>query len=341
MNQKTHSHEKVIIPVPKLMNMGNTCYLNAVLQMFFNIPELTDFFSKSYTKSGKKFADSYKDLIEGVIICTNNHEHNGKRIVPLSFKKMLNEYITSFRGTTQQDSSECLIYMIEYLYKEIGQKSNLTLDGEYNTTYELLQKKALKTWINEFKDHYSPLLNLLYGTQISIIKCLGCHKKFPKFDVISIISIEIPQNSKDTTTELKNCLENYFGPEIIKDWTCEKCKHKGGEKRLWLWKKPKYLIFHIKRFNNNGTKINTNINFPIINLDTTPYIFPDNKNTETKFYNLCNVIYHYGRAYGGHYTGASKKENNWYICNDDSIEIATKTSEIVNQHSYILMYHAI
>lgn len=141
-----------LIPVPKLVNLGNTCYMNAVIQIFFNIEELTKFFLINYKRTGKNFADNYKALVDGMHSCTTSVQENPKKIVPLSFKNMLDQYISSFRGKAQQDSSECLIYMLEYLREELGKEVEIKIQGKCTTVYDKLMAKSMQVWKNEFKN---------------------------------------------------------------------------------------------------------------------------------------------------------------------------------------------
>ena len=55
-------------------------------------------------------------------------------------------------------------------------------------------------------------------------------------------------------------------------WLCEDINKKiDAKKQIKIWSMPKILIVIFKRFRNNGSKINSFINFPVDNLDLSKY----------------------------------------------------------------------
>ena len=77
---------------------------------------------------------------------------------------------------------------------------------------------------------------------------------------------------------LPDCIEVFSRPEILSDtnmWYCSVCKeHKRAEKKLDIWRLPKYLVIHLKRFAFTSifrSKIDTVVEFPLENFDLTQY----------------------------------------------------------------------
>ena len=89
---------------------------------------------------------------------------------------------------------------------------------------------------------------------------------------------------------------------------CPNCqKHQQATKKFDLWSLPEVLIIHLKRFSYNRywrDKIDTVIEFPLKNLDMTPYVI--NSAHGQAVYDLISVSNHYGGMGGGHckYIGA-------------------------------------
>ena len=52
--------------------------------------------------------------------------------------------------------------------------------------------------------------------------------------------------------ELSDCIKSFLEPEVLSEddtWYCSICReHVQAEKKINLWKMPKILIVHLKRF---------------------------------------------------------------------------------------------
>jgi ubiquitin C-terminal hydrolase len=99
-----------------------------------------------------------------------------------------------------------------------------------------------------------------------------------------------------------------------------------------IWRAPNTLIICLKRFNNDRTKINTNISFPLENLNINTVDAAKN------VYDLYAVCNHVGDLNGGHYFSYVKQDGNWYEMNDGLIKNIVNTSRINNHYAYILFY---
>jgi len=111
-------------------------------------------------------------------------------------------------------------------------------------------------------------------------------------------------------------------------------------KKFDLWSLPEVLIIHLKRFSYNRywrDKIDTVIDFPVKNLDMTPYVI--NSSHGQAVYDLISVSNHYGGMGGGHYTayGKSKIDNNWYYYDDSNVTQCNEEN-VCTKAAYVLFY---
>jgi ubiquitin C-terminal hydrolase len=95
------------------------------------------------------------------------------------------------------------------------------------------------------------------------------------------LSVPIAHKSKgQTSLTLQECLAEYSKREYLdgqNKWYCEKCqKHQPAIKKIDIWKLPSILIVCLKRFKlgprNKYNKIEDQIDFPMNNLDLSPYL---------------------------------------------------------------------
>ena len=162
--------------------------------------------------------------------------------------------------------------------------------------------------------------------------------------------------SKRYKKELKkfniyDLFNNFITPENLKDdnkWFSPYAeKNVDAEKKLMLFDTPKILIVCIKRFDNSFNKLNNLIDFPIYNLDITPYLHKSHISKYTK-YNLFAINNHtnfnsgFGGISFGHYYSycKNKNDNKWYNFNDDDVD-EIEEDDIITKDAYILFYEAI
>ena len=107
-----------------LINLGNTCYMNAALQCLFNIKELTNYFLLNlYQKEinhsnvmGSKgwVAEAYGELVN------NAFKGQNSTVRPKFLKEILGGVNDQFSGYEQQDSAELLNYIIDTLHEDLN-----------------------------------------------------------------------------------------------------------------------------------------------------------------------------------------------------------------------------
>jgi ubiquitin C-terminal hydrolase len=92
------------------------------------------------------------------------------------------------------------------------------------------------------------------------------------------LSVSIPRKGVRITgyIELEECLKSYISAERMEEcgYKCAKCKKVDNfSKELTLYRFPKILVIHLKRFYNSAMrreKLNTTVNIPSC-LDMSPY----------------------------------------------------------------------
>jgi len=131
------------------------------------------------------------------------------------------------------------------------------------------------------------------------------------------------------------------------EWYCKNClQHKQAFKKLEIFPLPKILIIQIKRFqftrfSGGREKINTEVLFPLENLDISQHI--QNEYQQGAKYNLFGVSNHSGSLGGGHYTAYCKNRlnGNWYHCNDSSVTQLKSLDSIHSSAAYLLFYELV
>jgi len=151
----------------------------------------------------------------------------------------------------------------------------------------------------------------------------------------------------DDSVPLSTCLDLFtevekLGPEDA--WYCGHCKdHVQATKKFDLWKLPQILVVHLKRFSYKKRyyygreKLDTFVDYPIYDLDLTPYV--KGPQEVPPLYDLYAVSNHFGSLGGGHYTAYAKnfKDSKWYKFDDSSVS-KVEESKVKTAAAYVLFY---
>ena len=125
-------------------------------------------------------------------------------------------------------------------------------------------------WENYSLNNKSIIVDIFQGQYRSVVQCTVCGKRSTAFDTFMYLSLPIPKASRPT---LFDCFQLYCNPEYI-EWNCPACKTtRKATKKLDVWRWPKYLIIHLKRFEfTTGftrVKIQSKVDFPMFLLTDT------------------------------------------------------------------------
>lgn len=318
-----------------IQNSLNTCYLNSVVQLLCNIPELQ---SINYNDDGvyKNFLDTYEEMYD-----TGNNIIDNENMLDISSLKKSIVYCHSiYKGDHQQDVHEILNIILHHVHEGNSRGINYINSNTEKTIIGYPVRKiiiyAAKKWYEDLnKEGESVVTTFLQGQIRSRLTCQICWKEKNNFEIFRDLSLPIEKDF-----DLYDCIKNFCSTERMEGENkifCEKCKAKTYHlKKISLWKIPKYLLIHFKKFNSNMEKINVNIKFPLSNLK----ILTDTSKKKKK-YCLKGIIYHHGnRCFFGHYTCMINYCNKWYHINDETIERVDE-EDIPIKDAYVLLYKAL
>ena len=327
-----------------LVNFGNTCYMNSAIQCLSNIKILRDYFLT------KKFLEDINKEKSELALTVNWYKLlNGlwlddKVISPHNFRKEIrilalkNGMNLNLVGNGQNDVQEFLQFLINSLHNCLSRKVQMTITGKIVNDLDKNAFEAMKSWKVFFKDDYSFIIENFYSQHSSSIFDLEKNHKSTIYEPICYYTLPIPDKDE---LDIYNCLDLYTDYERMDDdnkWYDEKNKeYIDCYKQIKFWSTPKVLIIVLKRFMNDGSKINKLINFPINNLNLNKYCIGYSK--KNNIYDLVSISNHIGNLNSGHYFAYSKniEDNKWYEYNDTSVN-EINVNSIVTKNAYCLFY---
>ncbi|XP_057703169.1 ubiquitin carboxyl-terminal hydrolase 8-like [Corythoichthys intestinalis] len=328
-----------------LRNLGNTCYMNSILQCLCNTPNMAEYFNNNYYledinrsnilghkgEVAEEFGVIIKALWDGLYKC----------ISPRDFKITIGKINDQFAGYEQQDSQELLLFLMDGLHEDLNKADNRKHYKEEENDHLDDQMAADQAWRKHKLLNESIIVALFQGQFKSTVQCQTCHRKSRTFETFMYLSLPLASTSK---CSLQDCLRLFSKEERLTDNNkvfCRHCKaHRDCTKKLEIWKVPPILLVHLKRFSYEGRwkqKLQTSVDFPLDALDLTQYVIGPRQTL--KRYNLFGVSNHYGGLDGGHYTAYCKNacRQRWYKFDDHEVTDIS-TSNVKSSAAYILFY---
>lgn len=277
-----------------LKNVGNSCYINAILQCLINDTDILN-----YLKHGN-------GNVCKVLIGIKSGGQNVNDLKQCFTKKM-------FIDRQQNDAYEFMLHLFELLHAQNMTKNINEID--YNNFFNLQQllykpnsvlANSIKNFNEEFSKYGYSFINYLFtGQYLNTITCKNCNNKRIIYEIFNEILLDI------TSDDLLNCLANYLKNEdhgsdssssSSSMLDCDSCKQKTNSiKKINILHYPRKLVIILKRYTTNVLRSPVKIPFNLqFSNGTTKYV-----------YKLTSVVNHCGNNLysGGHY--------NTIVCGND------------------------
>jgi len=302
-----------------LLNLGQTCFLNVVLQCFAHNPLLRNYF----------LSDKHNCKLCKVKDCTccemdklfaEIYSYDTTPFGPVTFLATTWRASSELSGYAQQDAHEFFISALNQIHITSRGSTNVSCNCVIHSTFA--------------------------GQLQSDVKCERCGNVTSTVDPMLDISLELKGKGGEVVSgenTLAACLRRFTQPEKLgpKEYSCGKCGKASHEasKRLSVRKLPPVLSFQFKRFEHKSTdkssahKIDAPIRFPA-SLNMAPFTTLVMKEMEKENsipifsypepqtmyeYDLFAVINHEGQMDNGHYTNFARFQDEWYRFDDDKV----------------------
>eukprot|EP00242_Pyramimonas_sp_CCMP2087_P018002 CAMPEP_0198226400 /NCGR_PEP_ID=MMETSP1445-20131203/105160_1 /TAXON_ID=36898 /ORGANISM="Pyramimonas sp., Strain CCMP2087" /LENGTH=347 /DNA_ID=CAMNT_0043906201 /DNA_START=194 /DNA_END=1234 /DNA_ORIENTATION=+ len=247
-----------------LRNLGNTCYLNSVLQCITHTPPLANLVLQRHHTSNcplnPKPGCAFCLLENHILRCLNLP--NGQA-APTEIYAQLKSFAKDFTHGRQEDAHELLRYAIEALHQSCLKQAGRKEDGP-----------AALGPSGQYKVKRTVIENMFGGVMQSQVKCLGCGFESNTNEPIMDLSLEVGGMGASVTRALGllTAAERLDGQNKYRCGGCKKLQ--AASKRLHLLSAPNILVVHLKRFDMTfAGKIQRHVAFEEI-LRMDPHMSP-------------------------------------------------------------------
>ncbi|CAE6456128.1 unnamed protein product [Rhizoctonia solani] len=355
-----------------LRNMGNTCYMNSVLQCLSGTVPFTRFFTDrrwhhevnmvnplgTRGELANAFYSLLRDMWQGDL----------PYLTPVPFRKSICAHARQFAGSEQHDAQEFLIFLLDGLHEDLNriivkpQFEELTPEREAELERMPKQLAGAHEWARYKRRNDSIVVDYFQGQFCNQMQCLTCGQTSTTYNAFLNLSVPVPATKGVSKVSLDQCIKALVGREVMDNadaWHCPRCKTaRRAAKQLTFSRMPPVLIIHLKRFSFKGPftdKLETLVEFPLKDLDLTSHMPPPltpnmDKDGLERFspqdpraqmppykYELYGIANHFGSLSSGHYTAFIKSRGKWMYCDDSRITPADP-KEVVGKPAYILFY---
>uniref|UniRef100_A0A3Q3AX20 ubiquitinyl hydrolase 1 n=1 Tax=Kryptolebias marmoratus TaxID=37003 RepID=A0A3Q3AX20_KRYMA len=291
-----------------LDNLGNSCYLNAVLQCLSSTVPLVEHLlnpdtRRELTKCKCRVAEVFLRLLEKMWLGSSSI------CAAAEARSVLSSVLPQFNNYCQQDAQELLLHLLDLLHQDLREVARRQMNS--NMKHQA-RKEQNRTWSIE-----STMVSLLFEGQLRYTTlCLRCERQAQNLQSFTVLSLPIPTDT--TRCSIQDCLSLFFEETVLtgaEQMFCSEC----GLRRetavfTCLDKPPEILMLHLKRW----------VEPPLC--EEHLYLRGSEKN-------------HVGHLNMGHYTAVcyNGPARTWF-CFDDAEVREVQDSLVPSPNAYLLLY---
>ncbi|KAM9486230.1 ubiquitin carboxyl-terminal hydrolase 37 isoform 1-T1 [Clarias gariepinus] len=236
-------------PLQGFSNLGNTCYMNAILQSLFSLPSFSNDLLKQGIQWKRVPMNALLRRFAHLLLKKDISSPEVKKDLLRRVKNAISSTAERFSGYMQNDAHEFLSQCLDQL-KEDVEKINKSWRSD-SSAWDEPQSTRLAEEMDTSRIYTCPVtVNMEFEVQHTIT-CKSCGEVITKREQFNDLSIDLPRKKKTLPLRsIQDSLDLFFRMEEI-EYSCEKCNGKSASVTHKFSRLPRVLILHLKRYSYN------------------------------------------------------------------------------------------
>ena len=174
-----------------LCNLGNTCFMNSVIQCLSNTHQLRDYFIEGHfladinKQNPLGFQGELAKCFSGIVRKLWSAEH--QYLSPKKLKSVIAMRSSHFGGDSQHDSHEFMSYLLDGLHEDLNRIKEKPQTPPIESDDRSDTEVAMESWKVHLLRNDSYLVDLFQGQFKSTLVCPTCSKVWPSGRIFNTI----------------------------------------------------------------------------------------------------------------------------------------------------------
>ena len=309
-----------------LVNLGNTCYGNALLFALSKVPRVRRWLQEHARLAADASVSHDRHCMLCALAADIRVLTTAQSGVPFPPRVMQRrgEWNRAFANRAQQDAHEAFVTLLQYCDRI--DVAALRMHADCRTMSEEDYNISSHAYSTPFWQTFGNL-------QLVNTSCTACNYMSVSYERAHALALDLSPSPGDNVSTL---LRTYLAPEALDaHFRCDSCGERGHgvkQNRVLYW--PPVLAVSLKRFTFDPTTLTPQKIMYHVRFDMTLHGFSDTP------YQLRALIEHRGETLrSGHYVAYVRTDaGDWYLCNDSASRELLVENDVLQRRAYMLIY---
>ncbi|KAG8435974.1 hypothetical protein GDO86_007171 [Hymenochirus boettgeri] len=203
-NLQEEEEKRVCLPgFTGLVNLGNTCFMNSVIQSLSNTRELRDYFQdrsfESEINYNNPLGTEGRLAVSFAVLLRALWKGTHHAFQPSKLKAIVASKASQFTGYAQHDAQEFMAFLLDGLHEDLNRIQNKPYTETVDSDGRPDEEVADEAWLRHKMRNDSFVVDLFQGQYKSKLVCPVCAKVSITFDPFLYLPVPLPQKQKVLT----------------------------------------------------------------------------------------------------------------------------------------------